>query len=181
MGQCVRYNGASEEKIRSCSPTPKPNNKVRATGRCCTRSSSRDGTRRVKIEHEQPQLRGQRRRRRGREIDFHTGRDLRESSAVRDGTGVSDPSSTNYSRRSTVWTPRINIAIGMTNRKDMIDEAISPGRLELRSRAPDEKGRLQILDIKTARASRKAPARCCGCATRLAGRTKNFPCRIRRP
>ena len=44
------------------------------------------------------------------------------------------------------------IVIGMTNRKDLIDEAIlRPGRLELHIEIslPDEKGRLQIFNIHT--------------------------------
>lgn len=46
------------------------------------------------------------------------------------------------------------LVIGMTNRKDMIDEALlRPGRLEVQMEIglPDEKGRLQILNIHTAR------------------------------
>ena len=44
------------------------------------------------------------------------------------------------------------IVIGMTNRKDLIDEAIlRPGRLELHIEVtlPDEPGRLQIFNIHT--------------------------------
>lgn len=46
------------------------------------------------------------------------------------------------------------LIIGMTNRKDMIDEALlRPGRLEVHMEIglPDEKGRLQILKIHTAK------------------------------
>ncbi len=46
------------------------------------------------------------------------------------------------------------LVIGMTNRRDMIDEALlRPGRLEVQIEIglPDEQGRLQILNIHTAR------------------------------
>lgn len=46
------------------------------------------------------------------------------------------------------------LVIGMTNRKDMIDEALlRPGRLEVQVEIglPDEKGRVQILNIHTAK------------------------------
>ena len=46
------------------------------------------------------------------------------------------------------------LIIGMTNRLDMIDEALlRPGRLEVHMEIslPDEKGRLQILDIHTSK------------------------------
>ncbi|KAG8197118.1 hypothetical protein JTE90_004376 [Oedothorax gibbosus] len=46
------------------------------------------------------------------------------------------------------------LVIGMTNRKDMIDEALlRPGRLEVQMEIglPDEKGRLQIINIHTRR------------------------------
>ncbi len=46
------------------------------------------------------------------------------------------------------------LVIGMTNRKDMIDDALlRPGRMEVQMEIslPDEHGRLQILKIHTAR------------------------------
>ena len=46
------------------------------------------------------------------------------------------------------------LIIGMTNRMDMIDEALlRPGRLEVHMEIslPDEKGRLQILNIHTSK------------------------------
>jgi len=46
------------------------------------------------------------------------------------------------------------LLIGMTNRKDMLDEAmLRPGRLEVMIEIglPDEKGRLQILKIHTSK------------------------------
>lgn len=46
------------------------------------------------------------------------------------------------------------LVIGMTNRRDMIDEALMrPGRLEVQMEIglPDEKGRVQILNIHTKR------------------------------
>lgn len=56
------------------------------------------------------------------------------------------------------------LVIGMTNRKDMIDEALlRPGRMEvqLEISLPDEHGRVQILKIHTARMrwSRSDPER----------------------
>ena len=50
------------------------------------------------------------------------------------------------------------IIIGMTNRKDLIDEALlRPGRLELHIEIglPDEKGRLQIFNIHTKKIERQ--------------------------
>lgn len=46
------------------------------------------------------------------------------------------------------------LVIGMTNRRDMIDEALlRPGRMEMQMEIslPDEFGRLEILKIHTAR------------------------------
>ena len=99
--------------------------------------------------------------------------------SVRDGTGVSD-SIVNQLLEDRRRRPLNNIlVIGMTNRKDMIDEAIlRPGRLELHVEIglPDEKGRLQILDIKTAsmRKAGRLQRDAVDALPELAGRTKNF-------
>jgi vesicle-fusing ATPase len=72
---------------------------------------------------------------------------------VSSGTGVHD-SAVNQLLTKIDGVDSLNniIVIGMTNRKDLIDEAIlRPGRLELHIEIslPDEKGRLQILNIHT--------------------------------
>jgi len=73
------------------------------------------------------------------------------------------------------------LIIGMTNRKDMIDDAIlRPGRLEVHVEIglPDEAGRLQILGIHTAKMSKAGVKRisdeCVGRLPELAARSKNF-------
>jgi len=73
--------------------------------------------------------------------------------SVRDGTGVTD-SVVNQLLAKIDGIDSLNniLMIGMTNRKDMIDDALlRPGRLELHVEIglPDEKGRLQILNIHT--------------------------------
>ena len=72
---------------------------------------------------------------------------------VSSGTGVND-SAVNQLLTKIDGVEALNdiIVIGMTNRKDLIDEAIlRPGRLELHIEVnlPDEKGRLQIFNIHT--------------------------------
>ncbi|CAB1103703.1 unnamed protein product [Ectocarpus sp. CCAP 1310/34] len=72
---------------------------------------------------------------------------------VRDGTGVSD-SVVNQLLSKIDGVDSLNnvLIIGMTNRKDMIDDALlRPGRLEVHVEIglPDEAGRLQILQIHT--------------------------------
>ena len=83
----------------------------------------------------------------------------KQRGSVRDGTGVSD-SVVNQLLSKIDGVDSLNniLLIGMTNRKDMIDDALlRPGRLEVHVEIglPDEKGRLQILNIHT-RSMRKA-------------------------
>jgi len=71
------------------------------------------------------------------------------------GTGVGD-SIVNQLLSKMDGVERINniLVIGMTNRKDLIDEALlRPGRFEVHMEIglPDEKGRVQILTIHTAK------------------------------
>ena len=66
---------------------------------------------------------------------------------------------------------------GMTNRKDMIDEALlRPGRFEVQMEIglPDEPGRLQILKIHTAKLSRNKKLASDVNLPELATLTKNF-------
>ncbi|KAI9100516.1 P-loop containing nucleoside triphosphate hydrolase protein [Phlyctochytrium arcticum] len=72
-----------------------------------------------------------------------------------DGTGVGD-SIVNQLLSKMDGVEQLNniLIIGMTNRLDMIDEALlRPGRLEIHMeiQLPDEKGRLQILNVHTTR------------------------------
>jgi vesicle-fusing ATPase len=72
-----------------------------------------------------------------------------------DGTGVGD-SIVNQLLAKMDGVDQLNniLIIGMTNRLDMIDEALlRPGRLEIHMEIslPDENGRLQILNVHTAK------------------------------
>ena len=78
----------------------------------------------------------------------------------RDGTGVHD-TIVNQLLTKIDGVDALNniLLIGMTNRKDMLDEAmLRPGRLEVMIEIglPDEKGRLQILKIHTSKVRRPA-------------------------
>ncbi|XP_066145979.1 vesicle-fusing ATPase 1-like [Euwallacea fornicatus] len=69
------------------------------------------------------------------------------------------------------------LVIGMTNRKDMIDEALMrPGRLEVQIEIslPNEEGRLQILEIHTARMRKFEKISSDVDLKELAALTKNF-------
>ncbi|KAF9076917.1 vesicular-fusion protein SEC18 [Rhodocollybia butyracea] len=69
------------------------------------------------------------------------------------------------------------LIIGMTNRKDMIDEALlRPGRLEVHMEIslPDEHGRLQILNIHTAKMRTNGVLDTDVSLPQLASQTKNF-------
>ncbi|KAJ3531815.1 hypothetical protein NM688_g7518 [Phlebia brevispora] len=79
----------------------------------------------------------------------------KQRGSTQSGTGVGD-SIVNQLLSKMDGVDQLNniLIIGMTNRLDMIDEALlRPGRLEvhLEISLPDEKGRLQILNIHTAK------------------------------
>merc|ERR1719502_2275753 len=78
----------------------------------------------------------------------------KQRGSVRDGTGVGDTVVNQLlSKIDGVNSLNNILLIGMTNRKDMIDDALlRPGRLEVQVEIslPDESGRFQILSIHTA-------------------------------
>ncbi|KAH7462634.1 hypothetical protein PRIC1_007992 [Phytophthora ramorum] len=83
----------------------------------------------------------------------------KQRGSSRDSTGVGD-SVVNQLLTQIDGVDSLNnvLVIGMTNRKDMLDEALMrPGRLEVQIEInlPDEKGRAQILKIHTERARDK--------------------------
>ena len=98
----------------------------------------------------------------------------------KDSTGVSD-SVVNQLLSKIDGVDSLNniLLIGMTNRKDMIDDALlRPGRLELHVEIglPDKKGRTQILNIHTKNmkeANRLSPQALAG-MDGIAEKTKNF-------
>lgn len=104
----------------------------------------------------------------------------KQRGSVKDGTGVSD-SVVNQLLSKIDGVDSLNniLLIGMTNRKDMIDDALlRPGRLEVHVEIglPDEKGRMQILKIHT-RSMREAKRITPEVSERMpeiAEKTKNF-------
>ncbi|KAI8608904.1 P-loop containing nucleoside triphosphate hydrolase protein [Chytriomyces sp. MP71] len=79
----------------------------------------------------------------------------KQRGAKNDGTGVGDSVVNQLLSKMDGVEPLNNIlVIGMTNRLDMIDEALlRPGRMEIKMEIslPDESGRVQILNVHTAK------------------------------
>jgi vesicle-fusing ATPase len=102
----------------------------------------------------------------------------RQRGSRNDGTGVHD-TVVNQLLSKIDGVDALNniLLIGMTNRRDMIDEALlRPGRLEVQMEInlPDEKGRLQILRIHTARMRSSNTLDTDVSLNDLAAKTKNF-------
>ncbi|XP_077229727.1 AAA-type ATPase family protein [Tasmannia lanceolata] len=98
--------------------------------------------------------------------------------STRDGTGVHD-SIVNQLLTKIDGVESLNnvLLIGMTNRKDLIDEALlRPGRLEVHVEIslPDENGRLQILHIHTNKMKESSFLAADVSLLELAARTKNY-------
>ncbi|CAE6481743.1 unnamed protein product [Rhizoctonia solani] len=102
----------------------------------------------------------------------------KQRGSTNNGTGVGD-SVVNQLLSKMDGVDQLNniLIIGMTNRKDMIDEALlRPGRLEVHMEIslPDEQGRLQILNIHTASMRKHGVLDLDVDIEELAARTKNF-------
>ncbi|CAI9785049.1 unnamed protein product [Fraxinus pennsylvanica] len=98
--------------------------------------------------------------------------------STRDGTGVHD-SIVNQLLTKIDGVEALNnvLLIGMTNRKDLLDEALlRPGRLEVQVEIslPDENGRLQILNIHTNKMKENSFLAPDVNLQELAARTKNY-------
>ncbi|XP_062160374.1 vesicle-fusing ATPase-like [Alnus glutinosa] len=98
--------------------------------------------------------------------------------STRDGTGVHD-SIVNQLLTKIDGVESLNnvLLIGMTNRKDLLDEALlRPGRLEVQIEIslPDENGRLQILQIHTNKMKENSFLAPDVNIQELAARTKNY-------
>ncbi|XP_074568067.1 vesicle-fusing ATPase [Curcuma longa] len=98
--------------------------------------------------------------------------------STRDGTGVHD-GIVNQLLTKIDGVESLNnvLLIGMTNRKDLLDEALlRPGRLEVHVEIslPDENGRLQILQIHTNKMKENSFLAADVSLQELAARTKNY-------
>lgn len=98
--------------------------------------------------------------------------------STRDGTGVQD-NIVNQLLTKIDGVDSLNnvLLIGMTNRKDLLDEALlRPGRLEVHVEInlPDENGRLQILQIHTNKMKENSFLAADVNLQELAARTKNY-------
>ncbi|KAI9357328.1 P-loop containing nucleoside triphosphate hydrolase protein [Zopfochytrium polystomum] len=95
-----------------------------------------------------------------------------------DGTGVGDSVVNQLLSKMDGVEPLNNIlVIGMTNRLDMIDEALlRPGRMEIKMEIslPDENGRIQILKVHTAKMRKNDILESDVDLNELASLTKNF-------
>ncbi|KAJ7831891.1 P-loop containing nucleoside triphosphate hydrolase protein [Mycena leptocephala] len=103
---------------------------------------------------------------------------FKQRGSTNSGTGVGD-SVVNQLLSKMDGVDALNniLIIGMTNRKDMIDEALlRPGRLEVHMEIslPDEKGRFQILNIHTTKMRKNRVMDSDVDLEELAGLTKNF-------
>ncbi|KAG6891678.1 hypothetical protein C0992_010080 [Termitomyces sp. T32_za158] len=103
---------------------------------------------------------------------------FKQRGSTNNGTGVGD-SVVNQLLSKMDGVDKLNniLIIGMTNRKDMIDEALlRPGRLEVHMEIslPDENGRYQILSIHTSKMRMNAVMEADVDLHELAASTKNF-------
>ncbi|KAF8213952.1 vesicular-fusion protein SEC18 [Mycena galopus ATCC 62051] len=103
---------------------------------------------------------------------------FKQRGSTNSGTGVGD-SVVNQLLSKMDGVDSLNniLIIGMTNRKDMIDEALlRPGRLEVHMEIslPDEKGRYQILNIHTTKMRKNRVMDDDVDLEELAAKTKNF-------
>ncbi|KAF5393083.1 hypothetical protein D9757_001265 [Collybiopsis confluens] len=103
---------------------------------------------------------------------------FKQRGSTNNGTGVGD-TVVNQLLSKMDGVDQLNniLIIGMTNRKDMIDEALlRPGRLEVHMEIslPDEHGRLQILNIHTAKMRQNGVMDSDVDLPEIASTTKNF-------
>lgn len=103
---------------------------------------------------------------------------FKQRGSTNNGTGVGD-TVVNQLLSKMDGVDQLNniLIIGMTNRKDMIDEALlRPGRLEVHMEIslPDENGRFQILNIHTSKMRTNGVMDADVDLEELAGLTKNF-------